>query len=109
MGKLLVVPNVTRWNSVYDGVTCLLLICDSNKAGLLSNKACRKLEMRFFTACSSFALLKLDITKLTNCLGELDFLQEYKVVMTPIAAALDILQGEEKAYMGLLMPMLASL
>ena len=49
------------------------------------------------------------MTKLTNCLGELDFLREYKVVMTPIAAALDVLQGEEKAYMGLLLPALASL
>ena len=54
VGKLLVVPNVTRWNLVYDGVTCLLFTCDSNKAGLLN--ACRKLEMRFFTASSSFAL-----------------------------------------------------
>ena len=54
VGKLLVVPNVTRWNSVYDGVTCLLLICDRNKAGRLN--ACRKLETRFFTASSSFAL-----------------------------------------------------
>ena len=27
---------------------------------------------------------------------------EYKKVMTPIAASLDVLQGEEKAYMGIL-------
>jgi len=42
-------------------------------------------------------------------LGDLAFLREYKVVMSPVAAALDILQGEERAYMGLLLPTIASL
>ena len=36
--------------------------------------------------------------------GDLKFLNEYKEVMTPIAASLDVLQGEEKAYMGILLP-----
>ena len=40
--------------------------------------------------------------------GDLKFLNEYKKVMTPIAASLDVLQGEEKAYMGILLPTIAS-
>ena len=40
--------------------------------------------------------------------GDLKFFSEYKDVMTPIAASLDFLQGEEKVYMGILLPMIAS-
>ena len=35
------------------------------------------------------------------------FFEEYKSIMSPIAISLDILQGEEKAYMGRLLPTLA--
>ena len=35
------------------------------------------------------------------------FFEEYKSIMSPIAMSLDILQGEEKAYMGRLLPTLA--
>ena len=40
--------------------------------------------------------------------GDLKFLNEYKKIMTPIAASLDVLQGEEKGYMGILLPTVAS-
>ena len=40
--------------------------------------------------------------------GDLKFLTEYKKIMTPIAASLDVLQGEEKAYMGILLQTIAS-
>ena len=40
--------------------------------------------------------------------GDLKFLNEFKKVMTPIAASLDVLQGEEKAYMGILLQHCAS-
>ena len=43
--------------------------------------------------------------------GDLKFFSEYKDVMNikiPIAASLDFLQGEEKAYMGILPPTIAS-
>ena len=40
--------------------------------------------------------------------GDLKFFSEYKDVMTPIAVSLDFLQGEEKAYMGILLPTIAS-
>ena len=36
LNRLLVVPNATRWNSVYDAVTNLLSICSTNKDGLQS-------------------------------------------------------------------------
>ena len=35
------------------------------------------------------------------------FFEEYKSIMISIAVSLDILQGEEKAYMGRLLPTLA--
>ena len=35
------------------------------------------------------------------------FFEEYKSIISPIAMGLDILQGEEKAYMGRLLPTLA--
>ena len=35
------------------------------------------------------------------------FFEEYKSIMSHIAMSLDILQGEEKAYMGRLLPTLA--
>ena len=35
------------------------------------------------------------------------FFEEYKSIMSPIVMSLDILQGEEKAYMGRLLPTLA--
>ena len=38
---------------------------------------------------------------------DMEFFEEYKSVMSPIAMSLDILQGEEKAYMGRLLPTLA--
>ena len=40
--------------------------------------------------------------------GDLKFLNEYKKVMTPITASLDVLQGEEEGYMGILLPTIAS-
>ena len=40
--------------------------------------------------------------------GDLKFLNDRKKVMTLIAASLDVLQGEEKAYMGILLPTIAS-
>ena len=40
--------------------------------------------------------------------GDLKFLNKYKKAMAPIAASLDVLQGEEKACMGILLPTIAS-
>ena len=40
--------------------------------------------------------------------ADLKFLNEYKKVMTPIAATMDVLQGEENSYMGILLPTIAS-
>ncbi|XP_042229003.1 zinc finger BED domain-containing protein 4-like [Homarus americanus] len=88
VGKLLLVPNATRWNSMYDAVVRLVDMFDNKKTGL--QNICRKMEIRFFTTY------------------DIAFLREYKDVMGPIAVGLNVLQGEEKAYMGRLLPMLAS-
>jgi hypothetical protein len=39
--------------------------------------------------------------------GDILFLKEYAKVMEPVAVALDMLQGEEQAYLGCLLPTLA--
>lgn len=39
---------------------------------------------------------------------DIKFFEEYKEVMCPVAMSLDLLQGEAKAYMGQLLPTVAS-
>lgn len=81
LGRAICRPVATRWNSVYD---CIVKI------------------------------LELDSTKLTNLMevleipaftvSDISFLHEYIKVLTPIARALDYLQGE--CYFAFLMPMI---
>ena len=40
-------------------------------------------------------------------LGDVNFFKQYHRAMAPMCCALDVIQGEEKAYMGLLLPTLA--
>jgi len=40
-------------------------------------------------------------------LGDVPFFKEYQPVLTPVSQALDIIQGEENAYMGIQIPTLA--
>ncbi|KAM7287986.1 uncharacterized protein ISCGN_031675 [Ixodes scapularis] len=84
-GRYLVVPNATRWNSRYDAMRCL--------QGILEEKP-QKLE----ELCLR---LKLPILRR---LIEADFINEYCEVMKPIANALDILQADDKMYLGYLLP-----
>jgi hypothetical protein len=48
---------------------------------------------------------KIKLTPFTT--GEITYLKEYAQVMSPVAIALDMLQGEEQAYLGCLLPTLA--
>ncbi|KAA0194063.1 hypothetical protein HAZT_HAZT005998 [Hyalella azteca] len=84
LGKMLVVPTATRWNSVYDSVTCLVTVYDKKTTEL--NRVCNILKIPLFTLC------------------DMSLLKEYILVLKPVAVSLDILQGEEKAFMGLLVP-----
>ncbi|XP_040069123.1 uncharacterized protein LOC120842160 [Ixodes scapularis] len=84
-GRYLVVPNATRWNSRYDAMRCL--------QGILEEKP-QKLE----ELC-----LRLKLPILRRPI-EADFISEYCEVMKPIANALDILQADDKMYLGYLLP-----
>ena len=44
---------------------------------------------------------------MTFFLGDVNFFKQYHRAMAAICCALDVIQGEEKAYMGLLLPTLA--
>jgi hypothetical protein len=77
-------PCATRWNSLFDSVTGLL-----DKRDALS---------RLMAALNLPAFKDL----------ELDFLEEYRQTLVPIAVALDRLQGDTNTYYADLMPTLFS-
>jgi len=45
--------------------------------------------------------------KFSFSLGDVHCFKEYQRVLTPVSQALDIIQGEENAYMDILLPTLA--
>uniref|UniRef100_A0AAY5KS23 HAT C-terminal dimerisation domain-containing protein n=1 Tax=Esox lucius TaxID=8010 RepID=A0AAY5KS23_ESOLU len=81
VGKKLLVPCSTRWNSFYDVVARIVEI-PMTDLSTISNR----LELK--------------------CIGEREFqfLREYCAIMKPLTVALDILQGEENCYYGTLLP-----
>ena len=86
LGRLFVVPNITRWNSTYDATSCV-------------SKIMKKEPVKFQAVmkhCGS--------AQLTS--AETQFIVEYVKIFSPIAAALDILQGEAEACAGYLLPTL---
>ncbi|ODM87351.1 Protein stand still, partial [Orchesella cincta] len=82
LGKNLIRPVATRWNSTFDAVTRLLEFRD-------------KLDAMFEV---------LGVTKLNPL--EVEFLVEYKMAVAPVAWALDKLQAENECYLGHLAPVL---
>ncbi|XP_042147346.1 zinc finger BED domain-containing protein 4-like [Ixodes scapularis] len=86
LGRQLPVPNATRWNSLYNAVK------------FLNEVSKGKLDATFE---------RLSLPKLQN--EELAFIDEYCKTMYGVAKALDILQGEQYMYMGVLQPTLHSL
>uniref|UniRef100_A0A3Q4MDV2 HAT C-terminal dimerisation domain-containing protein n=1 Tax=Neolamprologus brichardi TaxID=32507 RepID=A0A3Q4MDV2_NEOBR len=81
--KKLIVPVSTRWNSFHDALS---RITDINLAEL--NTVCTQFGIKCFTN------------------REYLFLKEYCIVLKPLTVALDILQGEENCYFGILLPTL---
>uniref|UniRef100_A0A3B4GFE3 HAT C-terminal dimerisation domain-containing protein n=1 Tax=Pundamilia nyererei TaxID=303518 RepID=A0A3B4GFE3_9CICH len=81
--KKLVVPVSTRWNSFHDALS---RITDIPLAEL--NIVCTQFGIKCFTD------------------REYLFLNEYCIVLKPLTVALDILQGEENCYFGILLPTL---
>ncbi|KAJ8349113.1 hypothetical protein SKAU_G00277020 [Synaphobranchus kaupii] len=82
IGKMkLVIPCVTRWNSEYHAVQKIVLLTESQLAEVCEH---------------------LSVPKLVA--NELAFLKEYVEVLKPLACALDLLQGETKCFLGLVIP-----
>ncbi|KAI9559480.1 hypothetical protein GHT06_013473 [Daphnia sinensis] len=81
-------PCATRWNTYYDCIAAFLKNHKSIKTvnGLMQ----------------SIGLTSMFSTE------DIDYLQEYSVLMKPIASALDILQGEKKCFhgIGMVLPLL---
>ncbi|KAI4827570.1 hypothetical protein KUCAC02_030958 [Chaenocephalus aceratus] len=82
----LIIPCVTRWNSEYNAVQKIVSLTDAQLAEV----------------CERLAVPKL----LAN---ELAFLNEYAEVLKPLACALDLLQGETKCFLGLVITALQTL
>lgn len=78
-------PVPTRWNSLYDAVSRLL----KHKATL--NDLCEKLNIPTFSS------------------SEMQYLESYRLLMSPIAEALDFLQGEKNMMFGFLLPVIMTL
>ena len=85
----LVVPNDTRWNSHYHSVDKLRKLLEQHSDNM--SDVCQALDVMPFRT------------------GEVSFLTEYCNVMQPLACALDILQAENKCFIGYLLPTLTSL
>ncbi|XP_029346297.1 uncharacterized protein LOC107884470 isoform X2 [Acyrthosiphon pisum] len=77
LGRYLITPNATRWNSYYDAMKCILENID-------------KIE----DVCNDLQLTTISGPR------EISFLQEYCNVMKPISRALDILQDDKNVSLG---------
>ena len=84
LGKLLILPNDTRWNAFFDALEALL----AAKANL--NDIMDALGFRRFTV------------------PEITFLEEYLCLTKPLAMCLDILQGDS-ASLGMVLPTITKL
>ncbi|CAH0562812.1 unnamed protein product [Brassicogethes aeneus] len=85
LGHTLSYPGVTRWNSYYDSVSQIL----SEKLKLPS--LFQRLNMNYFRET------------------ELKYLEEYCMVLKPLASTLDLLQGQDCVHYGYILPSLLSL
>lgn len=85
LGHTLSYPGITRWNSYFDSVSQILNV----KAKLPA--LCQRLNIKHFKET------------------ELQFLEEYCIVLKPLALTLDVLQGQDCVYYGYLLPSLLSL
>ena len=57
VGKLLDVPNATRWNSVFDAVCRLVAIIETTDSLRELNKACHDFEIPIFTQSKYYSCI----------------------------------------------------
>lgn len=88
LGLLFITPNATRWNSVYDSMERVQRLLKSKPAELQSIFTAEKLR------------------PITD--GESKFLDEFIMVMKPLAVALDVIQGDSNVCAAFLLPTLQS-
>nr|XP_023018272.1 uncharacterized protein LOC111507216 [Leptinotarsa decemlineata] len=88
LGRRLVLPNTTRWNSLYDAIVVLNSILETKRPSL----------HRVMTQLKILTFNDQDVT----------VMKEYAKVMAPVANALDRIQGEAQAYLGSLLPTIAA-
>uniref|UniRef100_A0A8C1R4X3 Hermes trasposase DNA-binding domain-containing protein n=1 Tax=Cyprinus carpio TaxID=7962 RepID=A0A8C1R4X3_CYPCA len=81
--RKLIIPTATRWNSTHEALS------------LITEIPIRDLNTIFS---------RLSVKSITE--REYQFLKEYCAVLSPLAAALDILHGEDDCYYGTLLPTL---
>lgn len=86
LGKKFSVPCVTRWNSWYKCVEVVNKFINEKRENL--NELMENEEFEPFTD------------------DEIIILKEYEQLYKPIAEVLDIMQGEEKAYLGMVLPLI---
>ncbi|KAG5868429.1 hypothetical protein JTB14_029045 [Gonioctena quinquepunctata] len=88
LGRRLVLPNTTRWNSLYDAIVVLNGILETKRPSL--HRVMTRLKIPTFN--------DQDVT----------VMKEYAKVMAPVANALDRIQGEAQAYLVSLLPTIAA-
>jgi hypothetical protein len=89
-GVLFVIPNATRWNALFDSVRHVKQLIDCNEQNDQEKvKKDTKANENLNNLCSSEKLPKFKP-------AEFKFISEFVSVMTPIAYALDVLQGDQE-------------
>lgn len=89
LGVYLKTPNETRWNCWFDSIKFL-------------NIHFKKSPSKFYKVCDALSVNRFSKT-------DIDFLDEYLLVMEPLCVCLDVLQGEKHMYFGFLLPSITSL
>ncbi|XP_064553830.1 uncharacterized protein pre-mod(mdg4)-E [Drosophila montana] len=87
LGEALIIPTITRWNSIYDAICCIL----SHKEKLA--ELCSKLSLH--NSCFSAS--------------DIQYLEEYRILMCPIASTIEFLRMDNNLFYGCLIPALTSL
>ncbi|KAF0702388.1 Uncharacterized protein FWK35_00034993, partial [Aphis craccivora] len=82
-------PNDTCWNSWFDAIKFLIIHFKIS-------------PFKFYKVCDAFTVNRFSKT-------DIEFLDEYLLVMEPLCVCLDVLQGEKHMYFGYLLPSITSL